>query len=337
MPVAALPGNVRLRAFQLGVESTFGTPVPATRRFGWSYAPTVDPHWTFPASDTGTLDEALAPYRMATDVTGTATGPLAYDDAPYLYGALVKGGITPSSNVWTYTAASKSQDDFEIFTGEWGDDVASDNFRYGDGVLESLQLTYPEDLGPLQVSANWRFGTVTYPNTKQSLDVDGNPIWAYAADTQLFIDDAAGSIGSTQLTNTMHSGTVTITNNLDVKRFANGSNTRFAVAGYGRGRRSFEVSLHFAKSTAGVAEAAKWLNADPVTRFMELRTTSVTNIPATSTKYSHSLKFGGFWFTRTESTYGTANATLTLVCRGYFNSSLNYPFTAAVANALASY
>ena len=34
MTVAALPGNVRLRAFQLGKETTFGSAVPATRRFG---------------------------------------------------------------------------------------------------------------------------------------------------------------------------------------------------------------------------------------------------------------------------------------------------------------
>src|SRR5664279_1957582 len=110
MTVAALPGNVRLRAFQLGKQTAFGTPVVATRRLGLTYAPTVDPHWTFPTSDTGTLDPALPPYRMATDVTGSLTGPLAYDDAPYLYGALVKGGVTPAANLWTYTAASLTQD-----------------------------------------------------------------------------------------------------------------------------------------------------------------------------------------------------------------------------------
>jgi hypothetical protein len=337
MPVAALPGNVRLRAFQLGKQTTFGTPVNATRRFGWRYAPTVDPHWTFPDTDTGTLDQGLPPYRMATDVTGAATGPLAYDDAPYLYGALVKGSVTPSSHVWTYQAASTSQDSFEIFSGEWGDEVAADNFAYGDGVLDSLQLVYPEDLGPIQVTANWRFGSVTYPQTKQVLSVDASPVWAYAADTSLYINDSAATIGNTQLTNTMHSGTVTISNNLDVKRFANGSNTRFNVAGYGRGLRTFVAEFMFAKSTAGIAEAAKWLSANATTRYLSVETISPTLVPTTVIPYSHKLRFAGFWFTRTESTYGTANATITLVCNGYYDPTLAYPFTAIVANNLSSY
>jgi len=36
----------------------------------WSLAPTVDPHWTNPTADTGTLDQAIAPYKTAVDVTG---------------------------------------------------------------------------------------------------------------------------------------------------------------------------------------------------------------------------------------------------------------------------
>lgn len=336
MPVAALPGNVRLRAFQLGKEVTFGTAVPATRRFGWSYAPTTDPHWTFPASDTGTLDEGLPPYRMAIDVTGSATGPLAFDDAPYLWAACVKSGVTPSSNLWTYTPASTSQDSFEIFTGEWGDDVAADNFRYSDGVLERLQLAYPEDLGPIAVTADWRFASVTYPNTKQVLSVDPAPIWAYAADTKVYIDNTAAAIGGTFLNNTIHSVTVDITNNLDVKRFQNGSNTRFQAAGYGRGRRAFTATFKFAKSTAALTEAVNWLNADPVERFVSIQTNSATTIPTTVLKYNQTINVGGFWFTRTESTYGTANATFDLVCRGFFDQTLAYPFQALVTTKLSA-
>lgn len=337
MTVAALPGNVRLRAFQLGKQTSFGTPVVATRRLGLTYAPTLDPHWTFPTSDTGTLDEALAPYRMATDITGAATGPTAFDDLPYSFGALIKGGITPASHVWTYTPASTSQDIFELFVGEWGDDVATDNFSYSDGVLDSLVLAYPEDLGPIQTTANWRFGSFVYPQTKQALSVDPSPIWAYAADTKLFFNDTAGAIGTTALTNTMHSATITINNNLDVKRFSNGSNTRFQVAGYGRGARTFEANFKFAKSTAGVAEAAKWLNTNATERFVSVETTSVTNVPTTSTPYSLILRFGGYWFTRAESTYGTANATIDLVCRGVLDQTLSYPFTAIVTNNLSAY
>jgi hypothetical protein len=228
MTVAALPGNVRLRAFQLGKETTFGTAVPATRRFGWTFAPTVDPHWTFPTSDTGTLDNALPPYRMAVDVTGTITGPLAFNDAPYLWAALAKGGVTPTgggtAKTWAYAPASTSQDIFEIFTGEWGDDT-TDQFQYADGVLDSLTLTYPQDLGPITVDGTaYRFASVAYPVARTGgLQVDPAPTWAYAADTSYYFNDTAGAIDTTQLVNSVHDVTLVVNNNLDVKRFQNGS------------------------------------------------------------------------------------------------------------------
>ena len=339
MTVAALPGNVRLRAFQLGKETTFGTTVPATRRFGWSFAPTVDPHWTYPTSDTGTLDEALPPYRMAIDVTGTATGPLAYNDAPYLWAALTKGGITPTgggtAKTWTYTPASTSQDIFEIFTGEWGDETA-DQFQYADGVLEKLVLTFPQDLGPIAVSADWRFASAAYPSAiTGALQVDPSPTWAYAADTSYRFNDTAGAIDTTALTNSIHDTVLTITNNLDVKRFQNGSNSRFQAAGYGRGARTFEVQYNFAKSTAGLAEIAKWLNTNPQERFASIRTDSVQAAQA-GINYSQHILFSGYWFTRAEGTYGTANTTAQLVCRGWLDQTLTYPFNVAVVNTLTA-
>jgi hypothetical protein len=338
MTVAALPGNVRLRAFQLGKETTFGSAVAATRRFGWSFAPTVDPHWTFPTSDTGTLDQALPPYRMALDVTGQATGPLAYNDAPYLWAALAKGGVTPTgggtAKTWTYTPASTSQDIFEIFTGEWGDET-TDQFQYADGVLDILQLTYPQDLGPIAVQADWRFASVVYPNAKTALSVDPAPTWAYAADTSYYFNDSAGAIETTQLSNSVHDAVLVINNNLDVKRFQNGSNTRFQVAGYGRGLRTFQVTYNFAKSTAALAEVAKWLNANPVERFASIRTDSVQAAQA-GIDYSQDIRFSGYWFTRTEGTYGTANTTAQLVCQGWLDQTLTYPFNVAVVNTLTA-
>ena len=338
MTVAALPGNVRLRAWQLGKETTFGVAVPATRRLGLTYAPTVDPHWTFPTSDTGTLDQALPPYRMAVDVTGQATGPLAYNDAPYLWAATALGGITPTgggtAKTWTYAPASTSQDIFEIFTGEWGDDTA-DQFQYADGIINQLSLTYPQDLGPIAVAADYRFASVVYPQARTGgLQVDPAPTWAYAADTSFYFNDAAGAIDTTQLVNSVHDVVLVVNNNIDVKRFQNGSNSRFAAAGYGRGLRTFQVTYNFAKSTAALAEVVKWLNASPVERFASIRTDSVQAAQA-GINYSQHIRFSGYWFTRTEGTYATANTTVQLVCQGWLDQTLAYPFQVAVVNTLA--
>ena len=339
MTVAALPGNIRLRAFQLGKVTTFGTEVAATRRFPWRFAPAVDPHWTTPDVDTGTLDASLPPYRTAVDVTGTATGALAYNDIPYLMAALVKGGVTPSGGAapytWTFAPASTSLDPFEIFTGEWGDDTA-DCFRYGSGVLNRLQLDYPQDLGPVQINADWRFASVTYPHAlTAALLPDPAPIWCYAADTSLYIDSSAGGIGGTQIVNGLHGASINIQNNLDVKRFMNGSNTRFQAAGYGRGARVTETTFTFAKTTASLAEVADWLNTDPVQRFLSLKTVSPT-IAGGSTPYSFENRFSGYWFTRSEATYGQSNAAVQLVCRARYDSTLTYPFQSVVVNSLSA-
>jgi hypothetical protein len=334
-PVAALPGNVRLRAFQLGKETTFGTPVNATRRFGWSFAPVIDPHWTWPVEDTGTLDYALNPYRMRIDVTGTATGPLAFDDAPYLWAALTKAGVTPTSHVWDYLPASKSQDAFEIFTGEWGDETP-DQYQMTSGVLDKLTLTYPEDLGPIQVSADWRFAAENYPHAMQALDVDFAPVWAYMADTSLYINDSSGTIGTTKLTNAMHGATVEIANNLDVKSFANGSNSRFQVAGYGRGLRTFAATFTFAKASAALAEIQDWLAPNPVERFVSLKTVSPVLIPTTAIQYAHEIKFPGYYFTNTAGIYQTANTTNQLRIEGFFDDVWGQAFEALVTTKLAA-
>lgn len=336
MPVAALPGNVRLRAFQLGPESTWATPVAATRRLPWSFNPTVDPHWTFPTADTGTIDEAIAPYRMAIDVTGQATGPLAYNDVPYLQCGL-GSSITPTgatAKTWTSNYASTSQDSFQTFTGEWGDEVTGDQFQYVSGTLEKLQLQIPNDLGPWQVQADWRFAKVVYPNARTALSVDFAPTWVYGADTSLYIDNSAAGIEGTQLLNTMHQATIVITPAIDVKRFANGSNTRFQAQGYGRGARTFEVTFDFAKSAAALTEVANWLNASAQERFVGLKAVSTATIGGSP--YSLDLRFAGFWFTRTEGTYATSNTTAQLVCRGFLDQTLAYPFSIVVVNGLAA-
>lgn len=339
MPVNAIPGNIHFRAYQLGKETSFGTPVPATVRLPWRFVPTVDPHWTPPDVDTGTLDPALPPYRTATDVTGTSTGPLDYNSAPYLWAALIKGGVTPSGGTdktWAFAASSTTQDPFEIFTGEHFDDVAGNDYRYGSGVLESLQLTYPQDLGPIQTSASWRFATVDYPQAHTTgLSVDPAPFWTYGADTSLYIDTTAGGIGGTQIVDTMHDATVTITNNLDVKRYANGSNTRFEVAGYGRGGlRALETVFTFAETTQGLVEAAKYLATNPARIYVSLKTQGVDAI-VPGTYYSHDLRFAGYWFTNAESAVNQ-NAALTLTCRHVYDTTLAYGLSATVVNTLAA-
>jgi hypothetical protein len=122
---------------------------------------------------------------------------------------------------------------------------------------------------------------------------------------------------------------------LDIKSFANGSNTAFNVAGYGRGLRTNQTTFTFAKSTSAIAEIANWLNRNPKERFLSVKTVS-PNIVTGVIQYAHELRFAGFWFTQSNGTYGTSNTTNQLVCQGFVDQTLAYDFSAIVTCGLGS-
>lgn len=340
MPLTPLAGSTRLRAYQLGLESTFNTQVPATRRMPWAFAPTVDPKWTFPTADTGTLDQAIAPFGAARDVTGTATGQLFANDVPALMSASIKGGVTPSTvggtgKLWTWTPASATQNVFDTFTGEWFDDATADAWAGAGGIITDWTLTYPQSLGPIELSANYRFAKSIYPATPTgALAVDTLPTPLYMADTKLYINDTAGAIGTTVIADTLYDASVTYTGNIDVKRFANGNSVRFDVANYGRGERVLGYMINVTKDAAAVAEAVKWIADNPTERFLELRTTAVP-FAGSGQPYSLSIKIPGFWITRAETAI-SSNTGFSLTGHQIYDQTLAYPFSITAVTTQAT-
>ncbi len=330
MPLTPISGVTRLRAFQLGKETTFKTAVPATRRMPWSFTPTIQPNWTTPTADTGTLDNALAPYKTALDLTGVSTGQLFSNDAPTLISAGVMGGLsfTGSGTAKTITGqpAATSQDVFDTYSGETFDDATGDAWQFAGGVINDFSLDYPQDQGPIVATANWRFATIAaYPATPTAaLNVDASPVPLYCADTYFFVNDSAGSIGTTGLVDQIYGANLALNNNLDVKRFANGNSTRFAVENYGRGQRVLDFTWTFAKATAAIAESAKWIADAPTERFAEIRTMSAVNAQA---GIPHELRWRipGYWFVRAEQTINT-NTGFSLQGSQIYDSTLTYPF-----------
>ncbi len=342
MPLVPIPGVTRLRKFQLGPETTFETQVAATRRMPWSFVPDVNPNWTNTTADTGTLTQAIPPYRAALDITGPATGQLFFNDLPALlaYG-VGPAAVTPTgggtARTWTYAPADTTQDSFDTATGEWFDDATADAFAFTGGVIDNFQLAYPQSLGPVDLTANWRFGKLaTYPATPTGgLTVDAAPTPVYAADTTVSINSTAGTIGVNPFINQVYDINVNYQNNLDIKRFINGTNTRFDVQNYGRGERMLEVTFTFAKATAAIAETVNWLNANAVERFVEINTVSVATAQA-SIPYQFRIRFSGFWFTRTNTEINT-NTGFQLVCRNRFDpAGLNYPAQFLAVNTLTT-
>ena len=329
MPLTPIVGALRLRAFQTGKETTFKTVVPATRRYGWQVTPGIDPHWTYPTADTGTLDQAIAPYGTAQDLTLAATGQLASNDVPTIISAGVMGGLSLTTSgtakVLTAAPASLTQDVFDTYTCEWFDD-STDAWQFGGGVINDFSLEYPQDMGPINLTANWRLASLgTYPATPTpALTPDAAPVYLYMADTEFYVNDTAGAIETTKLTDIAYGATFSVNNNLDLKRFGNGSNSRFQIQNYGRGERVVEFSLIGAKQTAWISEAQKWIAASPTERFFGIKTNSTV---AASAGIPHGLdiRMPGHWLTRSEQTIAS-NTAFQLTAHNLYDVTLGYPF-----------
>ncbi len=154
--MSPIAGFVRLRKHQFGRQPAFGTIVEATKAYPFSGTPTVELNWTDPEVDVGSRDIVAPPYRAAPDISAALTDPgLAYNSLPLLMCGFFGGGEVPvgaTAHTWTHEPASLTVDDPDLFTYEFGDDVTTDWFQLGDGMLESLEVTGPDGLGPLSTS-----------------------------------------------------------------------------------------------------------------------------------------------------------------------------------------
>ena len=352
MPVA---GFTRFRKRQWGFQgsnsSVIATKAVATRVIPWRGVPSVNLNYTFPEQDEGSLHRVSAPSQRAVDITATAAGPLNYNDAPYLFSAGLIGGITPTGGgadkTWAFQPTSLTASPLGMFTEEYGDDVTTDWWQLLGIVAESFTLTGNDDMGPLEVSANLRgaswksTGSTDHANSgtvpTAGLSVDADPTPVYLGDCELFINSTSGAIGTTKITDALHSLTLSVTNNLDLKRYANGSNTRFAVQAYGQGEQAITLALTFAKTaqTVGLlSENDLWFDDTATKRYCELRFTSPRIITGVI-PYSLVIRLPLFYTIRDDGEIGN-NTTLTLTGTAVYDSGLGYAARAVVVNTLAS-
>lgn len=342
MPIAGF-SRFRQWAFS-AAQSAHGTAATPSGALPWRGAPVIDPHWTdIDNVDVGSIDPVLDPYRVGADITATLVGPLDYDSIALIGNAGIRGAVAPTgggaAKTWVHTGLSTTVTTLDEISAQWGDDYGKDDSRFRDGVIESIELSFDESLGPWQVSTQWYFGYVDPHVTRVSgLQVPSNLPLVFGADTALYIDNTAAGIASTQISSALHAANIKITNLIDKKRFANGSNTRFAVAGYGLAQRTIEATFTFAKTDAiagfSASELRNWLAADPVTRFLSVQATSTKNITG-STPYSWDLRLGGTWRQKGDAEVGN-NSVITLMLRGKYDATLGYPIRSTVVNGNAA-
>lgn len=348
MPIT---GHTRHRAIQIGWQSALLTAVPATRRLPYSGVPNVNLGYEADTADVGSLDPIIADYRTAIDATLPMDGKANFNDLVDWYAGAFKGGVTPTgggtAKTWVYQLASLTSDDFDYATLQQGNDNTSNWYQLIGSIVESFNLSSPDNLGPFDISGTWRAADARHKSSTDSpvsgtvpttaLSVESNPARMFAADTQLFIDDAFGDIGTNQISDAVYAVRFSFTPEIDQKRFMNGSNTRFALAGYGRGPRVIELAVDFAETSDIIgtgSETDHWFSNTPVNRFVELRTTAATFAQA-GIPFSNSLRMPLRYTTREAGTRDN-NTLVTLTGRAFLDSDLGYALRAAVVNTRAT-
>jgi hypothetical protein len=348
MPVQ---GFVRLRKHQFGRQSAFGNPEPATRAYPFQGVPSVVLNWTDPEGDFGSLFPIAPPYRVAPDLTAALTAPVVnYNDLPLQLSAALGNDEVPTgagaAKTWAWVPSALTPDPFDLHTYQFGDDVLTDWFQLSDGILTELTFTGPETGGPVTSSMSWLFAEARSTGSTDSpadgtvptagLSVETNAIPVYVKDMSLFINSTAGTIGTTQITDALHSFDLTITVGVDQKRFVNGSQS-FAIQEYGRSSMLVELACTFAKTadTVGTgSESDAWMSDDAVNRYVRLRAES-TALAQAATPYSWVLDLPLRYYTREEGEID-GNTTIVLTGRTFLDDTLDHAFSTTVVNTLAA-
>lgn len=336
-------GFTRFRRIQVGKQTVIGTPVAATRVLPYRSVIVYNPNRTDPDVDVGSLDPVLRPFDTAPEVTlPGASGPLAFNDLPYRLAAGLKGGVTPTGSAgagytWTYQVASLTADSFDYFSLQTGDDT-SDSAGAGTngfgGVINQMTETMDEGLGAFQVSDDWVLAGASYGNRTGALTVDDTPEWVYGADTTVYLNSVAGAMGATPISAAVRGIELTINNNLDQKRYADGSNTRFQLQGFGRGPREITVTLTVEKTTQTIAEVATLDDTPVPNRYIKISTTSLELAGVANTHlYERYIPCRLFEVSEGEI---ENNANFQLTYRAFYDPTLTYAYRAVVRNSLSA-
>jgi len=332
----AVQGIVKLRRHLFGKQGTLGTKVPAKRAYPFSGVPSVDLTWTDPEVDAGSIDPVAPPTRGAGEYTASLTDPaLKYNNLPLELGAVLGGTVAPTttgtSEAWSWTPASLTVVAPDIYTYEFGDDVVTDWYQLGDGLIETLEITGTRDPdGPLTSSMSWRFGTASSTGSTDSpvsgtvptpaLAVSTDDVIVYLKDGSIFIASDPGDLATSQISDALHAFTWRVTNTYDLKRYANGSQT-FDVDAYALASRLIELECTFAKTSDTVgtgSESDAWFSDTSVNRYIMMAFES-TALADTAIPYSWDFTSPMRYYTREEGEAG-GNTVIVLNAHAFYDA-----------------
>jgi hypothetical protein len=322
-----------LEISQAGIETTRGTAVAATRKVYMGWQPLgLERELQWATTQTGTFENRREGSYDRQALTLPGTEGLTFEDAPWWFQFILKGGVTattdggsPPAYPYTFTP-TLAADDLKSMTLELGTPTLP--YEIDQGMVNSATIRFsPDDAPYWEMDVELMGRTLTQTAMTGSIAERTREL-IKAPGTKIYIDSA--TIGTTQVTGRFIGGSVTINNNLDFKSFAE-DETAPAANKVGRGDRT--VDAQFAFEFDSDAEFLNFRSATPVERFIRIEREGATI--HTTVKKRIRLDLNGYW-TSVEPGYRNNNKILTFSLGARYNTTSAYALSASVVNALST-
>lgn len=247
------------RVMQLGRESTAGTAVAATTIWRGKGSMENLQEVTPVEEDIGQYANELRAYiaNAGAQVVMEST-PATFEQLLHILEAGVQT-VTPSGTESPYTysysfpADTNSEPTIKTYTIEYGDSEDNDEAEYC--FVESFELSGAADEAVMmsatwrgrQMSATARTGSLTLPSVEEILFNKG----------ALYIDDSGGSVGSTQVSNSLLAFTLSVTTGWKAQPTSDG-NLYFTFAKLTKPEITLSVTAEHTSDWDSAGEKAKW-------------------------------------------------------------------------------
>jgi hypothetical protein len=220
-----MPGSKALQKIQLGQEVTPGTAVAATTVWRGTGALKDDQVVEWPEEDIGILAPINRSYipRLGASMSFGSV-PATYQQIPYLFEASLKA-VTPvadnggSNYIQVYPFPTTAVPTITTFTVEGGDNQQAEEMEYAfvkswglEGAGGEVLLMNAEWMGR-QIAKTTFTAALTVPAVEEVLFSKGT----------VFLDDNDGTIGTTQVSNTILAVSLAYTSGLVAKYTADGA------------------------------------------------------------------------------------------------------------------
>lgn len=247
------------RKIQLGRETTAGTPVAATTIWRGE--------GTFIKDDSGIelvaqriglaipVLDALRPMLGAS--MSLAATPMSFEQGPHVMEAGIMTATATqdgsgSGYIYAYTFPTTSAPTIKTYTIETGDDQQAREMEYS----FVTQFTMAGQAGQaVTIAADWQGRQAT--NTSFTAGQSAPSVdYVYTSDGSFYLDDAGGTIGTTQVSTTLLSWQLQVTTGWTVKHTADSGERYFSYAYYDVNSFDAQFTATYEHNATAVAEYA---------------------------------------------------------------------------------